>query len=142
MKYFPTSVATVVGDEWRKQKRIYNPVFNTNAYKTLFPKFLESVDLCCEKISQIKGETNAVPLFSAFTIDLLGNVIFDYDFGQLRGTDDKYYKAYSKIFNFDKDLLIYAGIVSFFPWAEKLPFFKKGRELCENVEILKELFAL
>jgi len=72
---------------------------------------------------------------SKMTLDVLGNSIFNYDFGTLDGKIDKYYSAYQSIFNFGP----WRVLCSMFPILDSLPVSSSIR-LHQSIAQLSELF--
>jgi len=140
-KTFGDHIVSASGEEWRRQRHVYNPVFNTTAYQRYYGAFVESVDKCVSKISQhVKDSSGAdfnfCPVLSQFTIDLLGKSVFGYDFKAMDGRIDKYYEAYKHLFTLTPSRILYFMM----PWLDRVSFLPQTRKLLNSIDKLDELF--
>ena len=71
--------------------------------------YLQILITTVHRVNEKPCDVDLAPWMSKMTLDVLGNSIFNYDFGNLDGKIDKYYDAYQNIFNFtfSRLLLVY-----------------------------------
>eukprot|EP01125_Pyxidicula_operculata_P015199 TRINITY_DN5141_c0_g1_i2.p1 TRINITY_DN5141_c0_g1~~TRINITY_DN5141_c0_g1_i2.p1 ORF type:complete len:262 (-),score=42.49 TRINITY_DN5141_c0_g1_i2:42-827(-) len=141
MKYmFDENLVTVNGDQWKRQRLVFNPAFNHSAYEQYYPKFREVTDkamkIMSERSSGGKTDLDFVPLSQRFTLDILGRSIFNYDFQTLDGKIDNYYEAYKEVLNFD----VFRLFMIMFPWIDHLPFIPRVSSLHKSITSLQDLF--
>uniref|UniRef100_A0A6B2L7Q3 Cytochrome P450 n=1 Tax=Arcella intermedia TaxID=1963864 RepID=A0A6B2L7Q3_9EUKA len=86
------------GEDWKRHRSVVNNGFVTSAYKSYYPAFNQMTQRFISKLP-LEVDFNISPLLSKFTLDLLGQSIFQYDFNNLNHEEDPNYKAYQTLFN-------------------------------------------
>jgi len=119
-RYFANNVVFQSGDDWKRHRQVYNPVFNNVAYRGYFGSFLQTIDKMVDRVTEKLKDSKEVdfaPFLTSFTIDLLGKSILNYDFGRLDGKINEYFEAYRYVIDFTPMRLMYM----IFPWLDKIP---------------------
>eukprot|EP01125_Pyxidicula_operculata_P015202 TRINITY_DN5141_c0_g2_i2.p1 TRINITY_DN5141_c0_g2~~TRINITY_DN5141_c0_g2_i2.p1 ORF type:complete len:475 (-),score=94.82 TRINITY_DN5141_c0_g2_i2:717-2141(-) len=141
LKYvFDDNLVTVNGEQWKRQRLVFNPAFNHAAYEQYYPKFSEVTDKAIKILAQMsdggKKDVDFAPVSQRFTLDVLGRSIFNYDFQTLDGKIDHFYEAYKQVLNFDKFRLF----MFVFPWLDYFSFIPHVSRLHQGILDLEVLF--
>eukprot|EP01123_Difflugia_compressa_P005021 TRINITY_DN1655_c0_g2_i1.p1 TRINITY_DN1655_c0_g2~~TRINITY_DN1655_c0_g2_i1.p1 ORF type:complete len:449 (+),score=50.59 TRINITY_DN1655_c0_g2_i1:77-1348(+) len=130
------NIVAANGEAWRRQRQVYNPAFSKSAYMNYFNHFNTTVDKCMAILHNSKREDiDLLPIFSKFTLDVLGLTIFGHDFKSLEGQLEEYYLAYKNVFHFTPSRLLLIT----FPWLDNR-FSPYSWNLRASVTKLNELF--
>jgi len=111
------------GDNWRKQRTVFNPAFGRESYKVYLPIFSQVIEKALKIIDDHEAATPGAdldihPLTYKLTLDLLGESIFHHNFGLLDGSGDKHYKAYDTLLTTARRSLLWRF---FGEYLERLP---------------------
>jgi len=144
---FGTNLVSTDGEDWRRHRLFVNSGFNSKAYASYFPTFVYLTDKCIEKLWNVghmatvggvpSGDVNCAAIFSQFTLDVLGNSIFHYDFGRLEGKSDVYYEAHKNILSIGTRFI--GVLLALFPFMDNMPI-NDVKDLHTSVDSLKFLF--
>jgi len=136
---FGTNLVTTDGEEWRKQRLLVNSGFNSRAYTAYYPIFVSLTEKTISKFGETIGKTDTecFSIFTKFTLDILGNSIFHYNFGSLEGKSDENYEAHKTLLSVVNRKI--GILLSLFPWLEKFPI-KDVEDIHSSVDSLKGLF--
>ncbi|KAF9778983.1 cytochrome P450 [Thelephora terrestris] len=98
-------VASVAGEAHTRQRRAMNPAFGLAEAKALYSCFARCSNSLADKWREIISTTgseqaeiiNVNTWLSKATLDAIGAGAFDYDFGALEETDNKFTKSYANL---------------------------------------------
>ncbi|KXN66522.1 cytochrome P450 [Conidiobolus coronatus NRRL 28638] len=96
-----------VGDEWKRHRKVVNPIFN-QSWDTKWKKQCNN------------SEVNIQDKIQRMTLDVFGKAIFDYDFKAVKEQDSELYNLYVSIFDGT-----FNPLYSVFPFLDNLPYFKR-----------------
>jgi len=125
-------------DIWKRHRTFLTSGFNSDAYKSYYPTFVDVTAKALDKIQIQEGkDVDASTLFSAFTLDLLGKSIFHYDFKRLDDSNLDMYDAYKTLLNMQSNVTGFTLLT--FPWLDKLPI-PVIKEIHQSLDMIKGLF--
>jgi len=138
---FGNNLVSVNGDDWRRHRTFVNSGFTTKAYTEYFPTFCQMTEKTLSKISnEMKQKNDDIEInrwFSKFTLDLLGNSIFHYDFGRLDDKSTEAYNSYTQLLQ--QAGTFFGRLLQIFPWLEKFPL-PGVKQIHNSVGIITSLF--
>jgi len=133
-------VSAMNGDDWKRHRLFLNWGFKSEAYQSYFPTFQEVNQKLLNKWAALpKGEdVECSSWLSKFTLDLLGQSVFHYDFQNLDSIQNPYYEAYKVIIS--NGGVTHRVLTLFFPFLQHLPI--PGTIRIKNaVDKVKTLFS-
>ncbi|KXN64685.1 cytochrome P450 [Conidiobolus coronatus NRRL 28638] len=140
LRFFGASqVGSVNGEEWRKQRKIINPIFNQTWSTELFGTCAQ--DLIDEWEKMDGKELKVHDKIQRMTLDVFGKSIFDMEFKSVKNADSKLYNLYHDI---AKEVFGHPFYI-LFPFLEKVPFLKRpqlANKLDQYHEFIQELIKL
>jgi cytochrome P450 len=118
---FGSNIVFVNGDDWRRHRLFVNSGFTGTAYHSYYQTFQEVNSKLLNKWASLpKGEDLDCSMWlSKFTLDLLGQSIFHYDFENLNTTQNPYYEAYSTILS--NGGFLHRFLIMLCPYLDYLP---------------------
>ncbi|KXN68196.1 cytochrome P450 [Conidiobolus coronatus NRRL 28638] len=125
--------------EWKKHRKIINPIFNQTWSTELFGNCAQ--DLIDEYEKMAGKDVKIHDKIQRMTLDVFGKAIFDVDFKSVKNPSSKLYNLYHKIF----EQLFGQPVYLLFPFMEYMPFFRRtelSHQLDEYQEFIQEMIAL
>ncbi|KXN68425.1 cytochrome P450 [Conidiobolus coronatus NRRL 28638] len=139
MKYFGRSqVISNNGDEWKRHRKVINPIFNQTWNTELFGDCAK--DVISEWEKHVGDEIKVRDIIQKMTLDVFGRAIFDVNFNAVKGNESRLYVLYNSIIGqaFGQVLYLFA------PFMEHVPFFRRpklSKEIDEYYELIEEMIA-
>ncbi|KXN65195.1 cytochrome P450, partial [Conidiobolus coronatus NRRL 28638] len=124
------------GLEWKRQRKIINPIFNQTWSTELFGNCVK--DLIEEWDKEEGTEVKISDKIQRMTLDVFGKAIFNIEFKSVKNANSKLYTLYTDIF----EQLFSNPVYLFFPFLEHTPFFKRPKltkDLDEYHEFIEEM---
>ncbi|KXN65080.1 cytochrome P450 [Conidiobolus coronatus NRRL 28638] len=140
LRFFGLSqVASANGEDWKKQRKVINPIFNQTWSTEIFGKCVQ--DLIDEWEKMDGKEFKIHDKIQRMALDVFGKYIFDIEFKSVKNNDSKLYNLYHSI----SEELFAHPIYILFPFLENIPFFRRP-ELSDKIEqyheFIQELIKL
>jgi len=135
---FGAHLVSVDGQDWRRQKAVVQSGFGHKAYESYFPTFQKLTDKVLNLIIEDSKKGEEVYIagwLQKFTLDILGQTVFNYDFKSLDHENDETYEAYKYVFQ------TAARVFRFLPFLQYLPFLEVTKKMNKSIEILKTKFG-
>jgi len=119
------------GEPWKHERTSMSPAFQYEFLKGMVPPVLKKTEELMDLVP--KGKPFDIgPFFYGFTIDVLGIVGFEVDFGRLSGKDNEYFKSYEILMKHLRAILS-SKWVYFAEWFPFLPYTRKVEAAYETV---------
>jgi len=134
VKNFSQQLLFSDGDQYRRMRSVIFPIFQKDRLRNYFHKMQQVTEYAITKLQP--GQDIDLPLFfGKYTIDVLGNTLFAYDFKRLDDHCGVHYQAYIEIIKAANGTFFRA-----FPFLEKFPFFPPTKKLLQAKKDLVGLF--
>jgi cytochrome P450 len=135
-EYMRDNLVTIDGDDWRRVRSVVNFGFTKQALSSYFATFLELTEKSINKIT-LERDIDVTDFFSRYTLDVLGQTVFNRNFGRIDGENEKHYAAYKKFWEIFSSPWLGLMIIS--PSFSKLPV-KLIQEWVNCVDELVDFF--
>ncbi|KXN70571.1 cytochrome P450 [Conidiobolus coronatus NRRL 28638] len=121
-KFFgPSQVISNNGDEWKRHRKVINPIFNQTWNTELFGECVRDVINDWEK--HAGGEIKIHDNIQRMTLDVFGKAIFDINFNAVKGKSSRLYHLYNDIVEKISGQIIY--LIA--PFIENIPYFSRTK---------------
>ncbi|KAJ1919174.1 hypothetical protein H4219_002121 [Mycoemilia scoparia] len=108
------------GQEWRSHRQVVNPAFHRSWPTDVFGNVAKEMIGVLTQMP--KGPVKVDGVLHRATLDALGRIAFEYDFGALRDEKNESYELYKKVL-----AVLQSPIRIVFPMFEKLPYPHKAQ---------------